>query len=156
LGGTHPDVAQTVNDLAGFYAAANDRERSLAYSRIATRAAIAGGAIKTINVFHRHVANLAAAAKARAEPAAVLAREALEIAQRAIQSSAGSALQQMSARFKEGSGELAGLARERQDLAAQWRDKDRRLIEALSKPESGQDSSAIEALHKDIADIEVR
>jgi CHAT domain-containing protein/tetratricopeptide (TPR) repeat protein len=156
LGASHPDVAQTLNNLAGLFAAAGNSEMSLAYSRRATQAAIAGGAIKTINVFHRLIANLAAAAKAGAEPVAVLAREGLEIAQRAIQSSAGSALQQMSARFKVGSGELASLVRERQDLAALWCEKDKRLIEAVSKPESGQDSSAIEALHKDIADIEVR
>jgi CHAT domain-containing protein len=62
----------------------------------------------------------------------------------------------MSVRFTSGSGELARLVRERQDLAALWRDKDQRLIESLSKREGDQDNLAIEHLHEEIATIEAR
>ena len=105
--------------------------------------------------FRRHVANLAAAARKGTEQEPVLGREALEVAQWASHSSAAAAVGQMSARFATGSGALAALVRESQDLSAAWRDKDRRLLDALSKPEGQRDGMAIEVLRKDIADNEI-
>ena len=82
--------------------------------------------------------------------------EALEIAQWAGHSAAAVAVQQMGARFGSGSGVLATLVRENQDLAAAWRDKDKTLLAAISKPESQQDRATIEVLRKQIAEIESR
>ena len=73
-----------------------------------------------------------------------LGREALEIAQWADQSSAAAALQQMAARFAAGGGALAALVRKSQDLAARWREQDKALVAALSKPEGQQNRAAIE------------
>ena len=52
----------------------------------------------------------------------------------------------MAARFASGSGALADLVRESQDLAAAWREKDKALVAALSKPEGQQDRAAIESI----------
>jgi CHAT domain-containing protein len=46
--------------------------------------------------------------------------------------------------------------RESQDLSAAWRDKDKRLVDALSKPEGQQNRSEIEALRKQMMEIESR
>jgi hypothetical protein len=58
--------------------------------------------------------------------------EAFEAAQWATQSAAASALGQMASRFAAGSGALAGLVREQQDLANQRRELDRSLIAQMS------------------------
>ena len=106
--------------------------------------------------FKRHIGNLAVAASKGIEPASLLAREALEIAQWGSQSSAAAALQQMSTRFASGGGALAALARERQDLAAAWRDLDKALLDALSNSEGRHERARIDALRKQIAEIEGR
>ena len=62
----------------------------------------------------------------------------------------------MSTRFESGGGALASLVRERQDLAAAWRDKDKALLDALSNPEGQQDRVSTDALRKQIAEIEGR
>ena len=131
------------------------RER-LAYSRKATAAVIAHAATETTarstrraravssssarTTFVRHVANLAAAAQKRLEPEAALGREALDMAQWANQSSAAAAVQQMGLRFAAGTDALAALVRERQDLAAVWRDRDKALIAAFRSRKASRTS----------------
>jgi CHAT domain-containing protein len=61
--------------------------------------------------------------------------EAFEAAQWATQSAAASALGQMASRFAAGSGTLAGLVREQQDLAGQRRGLDRSLVAQMSATE---------------------
>jgi CHAT domain-containing protein len=169
LGSSHPDTAQTLNNLAGVNGAAGDVEAALAYSRRAIRAVIAHAGTETpraeksrglveqrASYFRRHVENLAAAAQRGIGPAAALAREALGAAQWASQSSAASALQQMAVRFASGDGALALLVRESQDLAALWREQDKKLAEARSVPEAQQKSGAIERLRQEIANTEMR
>jgi CHAT domain-containing protein/tetratricopeptide (TPR) repeat protein len=172
VGPSHPDVALILNNLAILYDASGDSEHALAFSRRATAAIVAhaageapgaarretaGGLIEQrANYFRRHVASLAVAADKGIEPAPALGREALEVAQWATHSSAAAALQQMAARFASGGGALATLVRENQDLAAAWREKDKKLLDALSKPEGQQDRAAIELLRKEIAAIESR
>ena len=106
--------------------------------------------------FQRHVANLAVAARKGIEPAPSLAHEAIEVAQWAAQSSAAAALQQMGIRFASAGGALASLVRERQDLAAAWRDRDKALLDAVSHPEGQQNRVGPDALRKQIAEIERR
>jgi CHAT domain-containing protein len=62
----------------------------------------------------------------------------------------------MSERFASSGGGLAALVRERQDLAATWRDKDKAMVEALSNQGDRSDQARIEALRKQIAEIEGR
>ncbi|MFZ2141260.1 MAG: CHAT domain-containing tetratricopeptide repeat protein [Xanthobacteraceae bacterium] len=170
LGASNPEVAWTLNNLAIAYAGTGDTEKALAYSRRATAAVIAhaatesrdfaqneksGGLIgQRAEYFQRHVANLAIAAQTSLEPSPRLGLEAFTIFQWANQSQTAAAVQQMGLRFAAGTDALAGLVRANQDLAAQRRDRDKRLLDALSKPAEEQDRARIEALRKEIVDIE--
>src|SRR5262249_52465271 len=58
-------------------------------------------------------------------------KEGFELAQWALQSSTADALSQMSARFAKGTGSLANLVRERQDIINQHREHVRRLDQAF-------------------------
>jgi CHAT domain-containing protein/tetratricopeptide (TPR) repeat protein len=60
------------------------------------------------------------------------AEKAFLTAQRVIESDAARALAQMATRQAAGTGELAALVRERQDLVAQWQRTDRDLTQALA------------------------
>jgi CHAT domain-containing protein/Tfp pilus assembly protein PilF len=172
FGANHPDVAIALNNLANLFGLEADSGNALAYSRKATAAVIAhasvdaagagnmertGGLIEQrAGFFVRHVANLAAAVRQNIEPEPAAGREALGVAQWAVQSSAGAAVQQMAARFATGSGALAALVREGQDLSAARRDKDRALLAALSKPQGQQDRAATDTVRKQIVDLDGR
>jgi CHAT domain-containing protein len=78
------------------------------------------------------------------------------MAQWAKQSAAAAAVQQLGLRFAAGTGALAALVRERQDLSTFWRDRDKALIEALSKPEGQRNATGIEAIRRQIVDTEKR
>ena len=170
FGADHPDVAEILNNLAILSASSGNSENALAYSRKATASVIAHAATDTTGAqqkegagglveqrtdyFVGHVANLAAAAHERLEPAAKLSREALAMAQWAKQSAAAAAVQQMGLRFAAGTDALAALVRERQDLSAFWRDRDKALLAALAKPQGQQNPTAIGALRRELAATE--
>jgi CHAT domain-containing protein/tetratricopeptide (TPR) repeat protein len=168
LGENHPAVAQTLNNLAHVSGVAGDTRKSLGYSRRATAAILAYAALdaseggpqgllqRRAGYFVRHVSTLAAAVRQNIEREPAAAREALEIAQWAVQSSAGAAIVQMSARFASGGGALASLVRERQDLLTARRDKDRALLSALSKSAGQTDRATTDAIRKQIADLDGR
>jgi CHAT domain-containing protein len=163
-------VAETLNNLALLNRVAGNSESALASSRRATAAIIAhaaaeapgaqqtgasGGLVEQRAAYFRnHIANLAVAARKGIEREPVLGGEALEIAQWAGQSVAAAAVAQMSARFASGGGALGALVRDSQDLSVAWRDKDERLLDALVKPDGQQNRAGIEALRKEIAEIE--
>jgi CHAT domain-containing protein/Tfp pilus assembly protein PilF len=171
LGANHPQVARSLDHLALVAAAKGDSAGALALSRKATAIILArafdtkeGGEpqpgdqshfVEQRTIYFRdHVAHIAAAKRSGLESGPVLDAEAFEIAQWADQSSAASALQQTSTRFSTGSDALAALVRQSQDLAARWQGKNNALITALGKPAGQQDRGTIEALRRDIADIE--
>jgi CHAT domain-containing protein/tetratricopeptide (TPR) repeat protein len=172
LGERHPDVASSIENLAILYSVEGQNELSLAYFRRAASTLIASTANETLNsrrqndsgdlverradYFRRYVANVAIAARWNAEPQAALAQEAMDAAQWASHSSAGAALAQMSVRFASGNGALTNLIRERQDLFAAWRDKDKMLVDVLAKPDGQRSAVQIEALRTQVADIERR
>jgi CHAT domain-containing protein len=167
LGADHPDVAQNLDNLAIVSASSGNSENALAYSRQATASVIAHAATETTGAQHtegagglveqrkhyfvRHVANLAAAAEKRLEPEAQLGREALTMAQWAKQSAAAAAVQQMGLRFAAGTDALAALVRARQDL---WRERDKAVVEAVSKPEGQRNQALIDNIRKQIAETE--
>jgi hypothetical protein len=91
-----------------------------------------------------HVARLAAAVRAGAEPEGKLGREALLYVQRAWQSSTAAALQSFAARIASADSALATLVREDQDLAAAWREQDKKLANAIAQGQN--DRVAIEAM----------
>ncbi len=170
LGTGHPHAAQSLNNLAIMYRLAGKPDFALSYSRRATAAVIAhafggeaenqnsnagGGLIELrTDYFLTHVANLTAASRAGLEPSPKLGREAFEIGQWAVQSSASAALSQMALRYASGQSALASLVRENQDLAAAWRGQDKALVAALSKPDNQRDDATTAALRKEIAEIE--
>jgi CHAT domain-containing protein/Tfp pilus assembly protein PilF len=170
LGADHPDVADTFNKLAILSASSGNSESALVYSRKATASVIAHAAAETggaqqkegagglveqrANYFVHHVANLAAAAQKRIEPEAQLGREALVMAQWAKQSAAAAAVQQMGLRFAGGSDALAALVRERQDLSAFRRERDKALLAALATAQGQQSPTAIGALRSELAATE--
>lgn len=68
------------------------------------------------------------------EQRAAYSAKAFAVSQRVIESQAAAALQQMAARQATGSGELAKLLRDREDLLAAWQKDDRRLTELRAAP----------------------
>jgi CHAT domain-containing protein/lipopolysaccharide biosynthesis regulator YciM len=169
-GASHPEAARVLNDLALVSIARNDPASAVAYSRKATAAILAhatpgetggrqaletGGLIEQRSSFFvNHIASLAAASRASTEPASALAREAFESAQWANQSSAAAAIQQLSPRFGARNDALAALVRRDQDLSAYARDRDRALVDALSRPEGQSTAAQIDSIRKQIADTE--
>jgi CHAT domain-containing protein len=73
-----------------------------------------------------------------------LARKMFEAAQSAQGSEAAASLAQMAARLAKGEGTLAQLIRQRQDLGAEWQEKEKLLIQARSGP-SASDPQALSA-----------
>jgi CHAT domain-containing protein len=102
----------------------------------------------------RHIASLAAASRLRLEPDATLAHEAFEIGQWANQSAAAAAIQQLGPRFAAGSGSLAALVRKSQDLSLRLRDRERALVEVLSKSEGRSNAAQLEQIRRQLDDGE--
>lgn len=169
-GANHPEVARVLNDLALSSVASGAPANAIAYSRKATATVLAhatlvdtggrqtneaGGLIEQrSSFFENHIASLAAAVRASIEPASVLGEEAFEIAQWANQSTAAAAVQQLSPRFGARNDALATLVRQHQDLTAFWRDRDRALVLALSKPEGQSNAAQVDAIRRQITDTE--
>jgi tetratricopeptide (TPR) repeat protein/CHAT domain-containing protein len=168
LGPDHPDVANSLINLASLYQKSGKPEDAVANARRATSAILAHAAAETdatqqadkagglveqrSGSFITHVATLADAARVGLAAEVELGKEGFEIAQWAVHSAAASALQLMAARTASGAGPLAALVRESQDLSVRWRDRDKRLIEALSK----SDRSVTDALRKEMSEINGR
>jgi CHAT domain-containing protein/Tfp pilus assembly protein PilF len=169
-GPSHPATAATLNQLAALSAQAGKTAQALSYSRQAAAAVIALAADASADTwqknsslnpveqrasfFRTHVANLAGAAASGLEPQAALGREAFEIAQWAVQSTAGAAVQQMGARFAAGDDALASLVRQSQDLSVLWRDRDKALVDALARPQAQRNQAMIDNTRRQIADTE--
>jgi CHAT domain-containing protein len=76
------------------------------------------------------------------------------VAQWAVQSSAGAALQQLGPRFAAGNDALAALVRTNQDLSASLRDRNKELVAALSNPDGPSNAAKVDGIRKSIADTE--
>ena len=168
LGPNHPSTARNLDALSRLYAASGNTAAAVDYSRKATGAVIAHAQTETALVrqqqgsgglveqrtpyFVLHVANLAAARAAN--PAPELDNEALMTAQWAAQSSTAAAVQQLGVRLASGGDAIAALVRDSQDTSALWRDRDRALIAEMSKPTTQQNRGGVDALRKQIAQLE--
>jgi CHAT domain-containing protein/tetratricopeptide (TPR) repeat protein len=170
-GSNHPATAFFLNNLAHCYASAGDTRNALNYSRRATSSVVAhaegqrsdwnGQGLNTLveqraNYFDLNLANLAAASRSGIEPGATLGREAFEIAQRSGESSAAMAIQQVGQRIAANNPALAAVVRENQDLSAARRDREKLLVAALSKPDGQQEHAAIDALRRQLANVDAR
>lgn len=167
LGASHPQVVRTYNKLASLAVGSNRISDAIGYWQKASAGLLAHAATEAFRAgqagaeignqpyyFRAQVRYLALAANYGKSPGA-LGHHAFEIAQWAAHSSAAAAIQQMAVRFASGDGALANLVRERQDLAAAWRTRDRQLLSALVKAD-GQDQSKITDLRKELADLEMK
>jgi len=170
LGPNHPSTARSLEALSRLYAATGNTAAAVDYSRKATGAVIAHAQTETAQVrqqqgqgglveqrtayFVLHVANLAAAKGTN--PAPELDNEALVTAQWAAQSSTAAAVQQLGVRLAAGGDAIAALVRDSQDTSALWRDRDRALIAEMSKPTNQQNRGGVDALRKQIAQLEDR
>jgi CHAT domain-containing protein/tetratricopeptide (TPR) repeat protein len=96
---------------------------------------------------------VAEADKAQAEQ---LAREMFQSAQWAHASESAASLAQMAARQAKGSGSLATLVRERQDLVGEWQRRDKLLIAAVSQPPDKRNAAAEQEHHTRLAAIDAR
>lgn len=167
-GENHPEVARVLDQLAALNLARSNAKAALDYSRQATAAVLAhaaadssvrpgdsGGLVEQrANYFVNHVASVAAARQAGLDSAPALGQEALENAQRAGQSAAAAAIQQLGVRASAGDDALAKLVRENQDLTAFWRSRDHALTEALSKPSTPENAAIVATIRKQMADTE--
>jgi tetratricopeptide (TPR) repeat protein/CHAT domain-containing protein len=170
LGPDHPEVARSLSNLAGLALAQRDWGRAADYLRRGTRViqlraerALGDRAegsstrekrqsssdfMGLVKITHR----LAGEGRAPGAPAA----EMFEAAQWVQASEAGASLAQMAARSVAGSPDLAGLVRERQDLAGEWQAKDKLLIAAKSQEHAKRNAGAEKALADRLGAIDAR
>ena len=171
LGPKHPSVARNLDALSRLYAASGEAAKAVEYSQKATNAVVEHASTETLGVrqlqgagglveqradyFLLHIANLAVAARS-ADPASSreLGSQAMVAAQWAVQSSAAAAVNQLGLRLASGTGAMATLVRQYQDSAALWRDRDKQLIGAVSRPEAQQDHAGILAMRQQIVALE--
>jgi len=169
-GETHPLTADSLNGLARVTRARGDASSALSYARKTTAAlrrtislqsgsASEAGRVMTSRqnkFFQDHIGILAFASAQGTEDAKSLAREAFEVGQWAHQSSAAAALEKTTLRFAAGTGALADLVRESQDLSAYWRGRNSALTTARAQPKGKADMRAIELIRKELTDTETR
>jgi CHAT domain-containing protein len=79
--------------------------------------------------------------------------DALNVVQRAAQSAAAAAVNKLGARLAAGSGRLAGLVRNDQDLAAEAEALDNAIIAAVSKEPAKRDAAAEQRIRDRMAEI---
>jgi len=145
FGPEHPAVAVDLNNLAVLRAELGDWADAAALAHRAKPALIAGtndgrdasGLAKAVLARNTWALRAHARATFRADPTSAAANaESFELAQWALQTGASDALSQMSARFAKGTGPLAALVRERQDLSARRREETRRLDVAAGQADA--------------------
>jgi CHAT domain-containing protein/tetratricopeptide (TPR) repeat protein len=90
------------------------------------------------------------------EPSSQAVEKAYLAAQRIIESQAANALAQMASRQAKGSGELAALVRERQDLVDRWRTLDEQLTPLLATAPGDRDAETADLLNASLASVDDR
>ena len=160
LGKEHPDTLGSVNNLAGLYFTRRDWVRAAEFWRRSTaaiagrerRGALAAGQAVTgkkkgeagrlsFEFWFLVKAVYRLAPEGRA-PDAIASREMFQTAQWAVGSETAQSLAQMAARGATGDLALARLARERQDLVAEWQKRDAQRILWLGQAPDKRDVKA--------------
>ena len=168
LGADHPDVAQSLNNLAGLYVAQgryaealNSARRASAIQRgRATQSGVghSGGAVseqkKVRGIFLVHVGLVLAVADREPDQRSALTAEGFEAAQLARATSTAAAVAGMGARFASGNDALANLVRERQDMAVRWQRTDKKLIDAVGKPPAKRQPKVERQLRSTLATLD--
>jgi CHAT domain-containing protein/tetratricopeptide (TPR) repeat protein len=169
FGPTHPDVGRDLNNLGLMRAELGDWAEAARLHRQAKPIMTANGnRTEDADLRLTRVAlaantwNLRASARAvyRANPETVAAREdAFEMAQWALQTGAADALSQMSVRFAKGTGPLATLVRERQDIITRRQSETHRLDMATGRADANAADEArgiIGVLDTKLASVDAR
>ena len=173
LGPEHPDVAASLSNLAWLSLAQNDwakaADRWRNAGQLLQRRAARGGATASsvIGTEKSEIAQNSWYFSGRVKAASRLAAQArkldetskselFETAQWAQSSEAASSLAQMAVRGAAGDAKLAGLVRERQDLAAEWQVTDKQLIAAKSETPDKRNADGEMKLADRLAAIDAR
>ncbi|MCC6466834.1 MAG: CHAT domain-containing protein [Alphaproteobacteria bacterium] len=170
FGPNHPDTAQAYGTLAYTLAHQQRAEEALTEIRRATAIHI----VRRENddqrrdegteserrsarwLFARHVGIAYLASRGASERIPELSREAFEMQQWAQTGGVSGALTRMAARFATGSGPLAALVRERQDVQARRHALDRGLIEGATRPTAERDRAQENAMRAEIVALDRR
>jgi CHAT domain-containing protein/tetratricopeptide (TPR) repeat protein len=134
LGPDHPDVALSLNNLAVLY---QNQGRYADALPLVQRTISAGFAIKSVALPVLIISQVTSQS-----PSDRAFDDSLNIIQRASQTSAAAALNNLNARFSAGNDRLAQLVRKDQDLAAETERLDKAIVEAVSKEPSKRDKIA--------------
>jgi CHAT domain-containing protein/tetratricopeptide (TPR) repeat protein len=148
LGPDHPAVATALNNLAGFYYSQGRYADALPPVQATIGRGRAEPYVALPVLFAAQGNNLIPAGKAQ--------DEAFDVVQHAAQSAAAAAVNKLGARLAAGSGRLAGLVREDQDLAAEAEALDKAIIVAVSKEPTKRDAAAEQRIRDRLADIAKR
>jgi CHAT domain-containing protein/tetratricopeptide (TPR) repeat protein len=145
LGPDHPDAAAALNNLAALYAHQGRYADALPLVRttIANKSANISPALPVL--FGAQGAKLIAADEA--------IDDGLNVMQRASQTSAGKALNELAVRFAAGNDRLAQLVRRDQDLASEAVRLDKAISAAVSNEPSKRDAAAEQRIRDRIAAI---
>ena len=173
FGPDHPEVTNALNNLAALYFERQDWPAAagswqLSTDRIIRRLrrgndvvgkALTGDANDREQTRFQFEALIEAShhlAIAEQNKSPELPRRMFESAQWALSSEAAASLALMSARQARGTSELAALARERQDLVAEWHARDKLLITIVVNPKAGGGGAAEQAQRARLAAIDAR
>jgi CHAT domain-containing protein/Tfp pilus assembly protein PilF len=174
LGPDHPEVGTTLNDLAAMHfkqgqwptAADYWQQSAQVVLRRAKRGTETAGQQltgKATSEAQRERGRFEGLIKAshrlamlEATRAPELAREMFAMAQWSQSSQAATSLAQMAARQAKGSGALADLVRERQDLVEEWQARDQSLVTARAAPPDRRDAQREAAQSTRLAEIDGR
>lgn len=164
LGPRHPDVADTLESIALMQVETDRLQDALPTSRRAAKIVIdrlvasSGNGLGLSSEMLSRVLDTNLDLLQRAEQAGLNApqasQEAFEIVQRANQSSAAAALNQMAARFGAGNDRMAGLVRQQQDAATELQDLNKTLLAEIAKPSNERKLPQEQALRARIVKVE--
>jgi CHAT domain-containing protein len=141
----HPDVAASLNNLAALYTHLG----RFAYALPLVQITIGHGrALSSVAL-----PVLFAAPGNYLMPAGRAQDDALNVVQRASQTAAAAAVNKLGARLAAGSGRLAGLVRNDQDLAAEAESLDKAILAAVSKEPAKRDAAAEQRIRDRLAEI---
>jgi CHAT domain-containing protein/Tfp pilus assembly protein PilF len=145
LGPDHPDVATALNNLAVLYYNEGRDADALPLVQTTIGRGRAAPSIALPVLFAAQGNGLVSAGKAQ--------DDALNVVQRASQSAAAAAVNKLGARLAAGSGRLASLVRNDQDLAAEAENLDKAILAAASKEPAKRDAAAEQRIKDRLAEI---
>jgi CHAT domain-containing protein len=141
LGPDHPVVALSLNNLASLYRSQRRYADALSIVR-RTLSQRTANKIAFPVLFGAQAQNLITASQARSD--------SYEFVQRTSSSAAANAVSKLAARFAAGSGELAQLVRQDQDLTAEADGLDKAVVAFVSKPPAQRSAAAEEQIRQRI------